>query len=278
MSRQSPSYLCKPMLAIYTCWHHSASIRYNTPVMHPFFKYYGGKWRDAVKYYQPPDYNKIVEPFAGAAGYSVRYGASRKVVLADIDPFIYGIWHFLIHASPQDIVSIPDIPEGGSVDDLSCCQEAKWLVGFWLNAGSSMPCKTPSAWMRSKVRIGNFWGNRARSVISTQIELIRHWKVYNCSYENIPVKGPATWFIDPPYQKRGKHYRYGSKSINYKSLGEWCRSMPGQVIVCEQEGADWLPFSVIADVRTTHNNRSVEAVWQSGTIPVQGQLPFCTDA
>ena len=37
---------------------------------------------------------------------------------------------------------------------------------------------------------------------------------------------------------------------------------PGQVIVCENQGADWLPFTPLADVKTTRAaSRSVEVVW-----------------
>lgn len=57
------------------------------------------------------------------------------------------------------------------------------------------------------------------------------------------IHGDATWFIDPPYRGRpGSHYRYGSKLIDYTNLAAWCQMLPGQVIVCEQHGADWLPF------------------------------------
>jgi hypothetical protein len=51
-----------------------------TPRLRPFFGYYGGKWRDAVKHYPPPEHTRIVEPFAASAGYSLRY-PDRKVIL-----------------------------------------------------------------------------------------------------------------------------------------------------------------------------------------------------
>ena len=36
------------------------------------------------------------------------------------------------------------------------------------------------------------------------------------------------------------------------------------VIVCENDGATWLPFKQLADVKTTHGNyRSKEVIWQS---------------
>lgn len=53
-----------------------------TRAMRPFFGYYGGKWRDAVKNYPAPEHAVIVEPFAGSAGYALRY-PDRKVVLCE---------------------------------------------------------------------------------------------------------------------------------------------------------------------------------------------------
>lgn len=61
----------------------------------PFFTYFGGKYRLAPKYPKPM-YNTIVEPFAGSAGYSLRY-PEREVILNDLDPVISGIWEYLIN-------------------------------------------------------------------------------------------------------------------------------------------------------------------------------------
>ena len=73
------------------------------------------------------------------------------------------------------------------------------------------------------------------------MDRIKHWKVFNESYlfaKNLE----ATWFIDPPYQRSGVHYRCGAKDIDFSELATWCRLRLGQVLVCEQAGADWLPF------------------------------------
>jgi 16S rRNA G966 N2-methylase RsmD len=78
------------------------------------------------------------------------------------------------------------------------------------------------------------------------------------------ISEPATWFIDPPYQKAGRHYRFGPDQIDYDELATWCLSRPGQVIVCENEGADWLPFQNLSEVKTTRaGRRSREVVWLS---------------
>ena len=229
--------------------------------LRPFFGFYGGKWRNAVKLYPEPDHKVLVEPFAGSAGYALRY-PYRKVVLCDLDPVIAGVWNYLIKVSPKEILSIGDVPHDGSVADLGLCQEAAWLVGFWMNRGTSRPRPKPSKWMRDGIRPGSFWGERVRNTIASQVDSIRHWEIHNLSYKECPVTGPATWFIDPPYQKAGRHYTCDSAGIDFAHLGDWCQRREGQVIVCENEGATWLPFNLLADVKTTRaNRRSIEVMW-----------------
>lgn len=229
--------------------------------LRPFFGYYGGKWRDAVKHYPPPEHETIVEPFAGSAGYSLRY-AERNVVLCELDPILAAVWKYLINVSPGEIRRIRDLGPDECVDDLKVSEEARWLVGLWLNRATTSPRKSPSKWMRDKIRPGSFWGTRVRETIASQVDSIRHWKVYNCSYVDCPVTDAATWFVDPPYQEAGTHYRFGSKQIDFSELAKWCTSRPGLVIVCENDGASWLPFEKLAQVKTTRaNRRSKEVVW-----------------
>jgi hypothetical protein len=238
--------------------------------LRPFFGLYGGKWRDALKHYPAPSHDVIVEPFAGSAGYALRH-FDRKVILCERDEIIAGLWKYLIQVKAAEIRRIPDLNPGQTVDDLSIGQEAKWLVGFWLNRATTGPRKSPSAWMKQGIRPGSFWGPRVRETIASQVDKIRHWKVHLCSYDACPYKGVATWFIDPPYADMGKHYRYGSEYLDYASLAEWCRTRPGQVIVCENQGAQWLPFDplkdnrnglTVSDVKTARvGRRSREVIW-----------------
>jgi site-specific DNA-adenine methylase len=228
--------------------------------LRPFFGYFGGKWRDALKSYPAPQHDTIVEPFAGSAGYALRY-AHKKVVLCEIDPVIAGVWKYLIRATAKEILSIPDVPSDSTVDDLGICEEAKWLVGLWLNRGIAYPRKSPSKWMRDGIRPGSFWGQRVRATISSQLERIRHWTILNCSYDQAPTE-EATWFIDPPYIEAGRHYRFGSAKIDFEQLAEWCRARPGQAIVCENEGATWLPFRHLGSFKTTRTKKlSKEVYW-----------------
>ena len=102
-----------------------------------FFTYFGGKWRIA-QHYPYPKYDTIIEPFAGSAGYSLHY-PERKIILCDIDPIICGVWDYLIKSSESDILALPTVIEDTRL--LNVCQEAKWLIGFWLNKGSISPRK-----------------------------------------------------------------------------------------------------------------------------------------
>ena len=231
--------------------------------LRPFFGYFGGKWRDAVKNYPAPKYQTIVEPFAGSAGYSLRY-ADHRVVLCELDPVIAAVWRYLTSVSAAEILAIPDIPSGSTVDDLKVCEEAKWLVGLWLNRATAYPRKSPSRWMRDGIRPGSFWGERVRRTIATQLQYIRHWEVHNCSYQAAPVHEPATWFIDPPYMEAGRHYRFGAAQLDFDELASWCQARPGEAIVCENEGATWLPFRHLGSFKTTRTNQlSKEVRWLS---------------
>jgi len=241
--------------------------------MRPFFSYYGGKWRDAPRNYPPPIHGAIIEPFAGSAGYALRYH-DRDVTLFDVDEAVIGVWQYLIRATSAEILSLPDVG-AGSVDDLDIHQEARWLIGFWLNRGAATPRKTPSSWMRSGIRPGSFWGQRVRQRIASQVDGIRHWRASLCDWRHAP-NCAATWFVDPPYQRAGRHYRHGSAGIDYTELAAWCRTRRGQVIVCEDASADWLPFEPIRTVKTTRkNHRSNEAVWVS-PLPMQAEQ-VCID-
>lgn len=231
--------------------------------LRPFFGYYGGKWRDAPRY-PPPEHGIIIEPFAGSAGYSLRVGADRDVVLYESDPILVAVWEYLIHVEPDEILAIPDVPNDGRVADLDIPQAAKHLVGFWMNRGVATPRPAPGKWMRSGIRPGSFWGERARKTIAAQVPMIRKWQIHAGGYEAAPADLEATWFIDPPYQAAGRHYRHGSKGIDFTMLGKWCRSRKGQVIVCENEGATWLPFRELAKTKTTRKEKpSHEVHWLS---------------
>jgi len=233
--------------------------------LRPFFSYYGSKWLLA-KHYPQPEHDLIIEPFAGSAGYATRYH-DRNVVLSDTNPIIAGVWNYLIKSRASTIMKLPAPVD--CVDDLHACQEARWLVGFWLGRASHGPRRTLSAWGRDGRWPMCFWGESIRERIARQVEYIRHWKVHHTSYENFypPVLKhvKATWFVDPPYERQGKYYN--GEALNYPALAEWCRERRGQVIVCENEGAKWLPFKPFRTARANSSRGkgrvSHEVIWTS---------------
>lgn len=230
--------------------------------MWPFFTFYGGKWR-AAPHYPKPIYDTVIEPFAGAAGYAVRH-YDRDVILIEKDPEIAALWRYLIAVDRAEIEALPLIRMDQSVDDLDVNSAARTLIGFWLNKGTASACKTPGAWMREGLRPKSFWGPEIRERIAGQVDRISHWRVIEGGYESAP-EIEATWFIDPPYESAGKLYRHNSKNINFVALGDWCKSRHGQAMVCENDGADWLPFEPFIEIKSTEGARgkakSREALW-----------------
>lgn len=219
--------------------------------MKPFFTFFGGKYR-AAPHYPQPTHGTVIEPFAGSAGYSVR-NYHLDIRLNDEDPTIAGLWDYLINVSAAEIRSLPAVVQ--HVSEVPGPQEARSLVGFWLNKGHTTPCNVPSKWMRDGLRPHSQWGETIRERVASQVDEIRHWKITCGSYDEMPDV-PATWYIDPPYEISGKRYRH--HKINYVDLGDWCQRRSGQVIVCEQAGALWLPFEPFRDIKALEGKNGVK--------------------
>jgi hypothetical protein len=196
------------------------------------------------------------------------------VRLYDIDPTICSVWDYLIHVTSAEIVRLPLV--FSHIDELDVCPEAKALIGFWLNKGTTSPSKSPSKWMRdyqAQQPGCTYWSAAVMERIALQVPDIRHWRISQASYEAIPDQ-TATWFVDPPYEVAGRAYRF--HAIDYTNLGDWCRSRSGQVIVCENAGSDWLPFRPFRTIKGLEGKRggkkSVEVVWTHYENP---NLPLC---
>ena len=232
------------------------------------FSYYGSKVRIARRYPRP-QYKTIVEPFAGAAGYSCLH-YRRNVVLFEINPTVYSAINYLITTSPEAVKHLPLLKDGERIDSLGLSEAEQNLIGFWAATAATNPGRVLYKWARDGQARGasGYWSAGCRSRLAVAVTKIKHWKVYNQSYETIDVNtiGPATWFVDPPYQQAGVHYKHGSKGIDYTHLAKWCRSLPGQVIVCENTGADWLPFRPLCKMvgaakNSASRKETTEAIW-----------------
>ena len=237
--------------------------------------YYGGKHATSHRYPRP-EYRTIIEPFAGSAGYASRYH-DRDVVLVEKYARLAAVWRYLIGASEREILALPLLAPGETLDDHAWpCAEARDLVGWLVNAAIAEPREQFSAWGKSRmdgvaaesVR-ADFWSHRRRARTAAAASKIRHWRIIEGDYTDAP-DGPATWFVDPPYETKGVHYVHGSKAIDFPALGEWCQRRTGQVIVCEQVGATWLPFvpfSASRSASTQHKSVS-EAIWTRHADPL----------
>lgn len=239
-------------------------VRAPLPGLRPFWRYYGGKWRAAPMYPQPM-HRKIVELFAGAAGYSLRY-ADHEVTLVEANPMIAAIWRWLVSVHAHEVEALPEVIL--HIDELPSWvpEEARCLVRFCLCVAQARPSNTLSAGFRRQHEEHPTWTRgwdaRQRSMVAAQVSRIRHWKIIEGDYSRALglIDEHTTTFVDPPYfNKAGEKYPCRPKGTHeeraawYAELAERVRALPGQVIVCENEGATWLPFRSFGTFRRGMN-------------------------
>lgn len=198
------------------------------------FSYYGGKGRIAL-HYPAPIFPLVIEPFAGGGWYSIKWieklgKGTFNSILCDVDPIIVETWRWLIQeATEMDIDDLPEyIPKTPMIRQTPTGKD--FFYRWWGNHGSNKP----------KNYAGSFC-KMSKSKTKFRIPLIKNWHIIHGPYsclKNIE----ATWFIDPPYQSESKGSLYRFNKIDYDDLRNFCLSRRGQIIVCDREGADWLPF------------------------------------
>jgi len=215
----------------------------------PFFSYYGSKWT-IIENYPIPTTETIIEPFAGSSQYALRY-PYKNVYLYDLDENIVQIWDYLINVSEKEILSL-DL-NFKHIDDSKLTEIQKILVGFWIAQGGTYPKKS-----KTQFSIDNNlnWPYR----VASQLQYIRHWKIQHCSYADIPDHC-GTWFIDPPYIDKGIFYRRSSRSIDYDHLAKWSTERLHEYIVCENLGANWLPFVSLCNLVNNKAQQTKEAIY-----------------
>ncbi len=163
------------------------------------WSYYGSK-KSIIDYYPPPKYGKIIEPFAGAASYAVKYW-DREVLLVDKYEVITKIWKWLQLCSKNDLLQLPrTMDPNDSLDNyMFDCEEAKLLMGFVIAKGVERPRVKPTSRATiSRPNTINFTLNK----IANNLHKIKHWKIIHGSYEDLPNE-EATYFVDPPYEWGG---------------------------------------------------------------------------
>lgn len=217
------------------------------------FSYYGSKSK-IVDYYPAPRFDTIIEPFAGSARYSLKYW-EHDVILVDKYDVIVKIWQWLQQASRWDIMGLPVLKKGEKITrEMFDCEGEFLLMGF-LNA-QGLPTTRENV---SKFGERDFSDNQRK--LSKQLHKIKHWTILQGDYKDIENR-PATWFIDPPYQYGGEHYKESNRKINFQELAVWCQDRKGQAIVCENTKADWLPFKPMVQM-TGMKHTTTEAIWSN---------------
>lgn len=231
--------------------------------MRPFFSYYGAKYTGSA-HYGKPRHSVVVEPFAGSACYSTRWNA-RRVKLYDVSPDICDLWDFLINCSEADIAAIPDEFEQNQ-DFLTLPRGPRLLCGFWVSKGRAEASSNLSPWYHTYKNATDcrVWGPAVKARIIRQKPMIAEWTIDNLSWDRVPLID-AHWHVDPPYNNPAGD-RYPHSNIDFCALSDWCRALPGPVDVCENLGADWLPFERLYEVVSSRGrrdgSRSAEVVWR----------------
>jgi site-specific DNA-adenine methylase len=217
------------------------------------FSYYGRKSK-IVKHYPKPIYDKIIEPFAGSAAYSMMY-FEKDVLLIEKYDVLVKLWNWLINeATEKEILALPSVVENDMIEKFDwLCQEEKWLMGFSLNRGSAQP--------KNKVKkFSDGWEN-VKKRIANDLHKIRHWKVIEGDYKCVENE-EVTWFIDPPYQFGGEWYKH--KNIDYTELHNYVMNRNGQIIVCENTKANWIDLTPLVKIQGSKNTNTIEAIFTKG--------------
>jgi len=217
------------------------------------FSYYGSKSK-IVDYYPQPKHKRIIEPFAGSARYSLKYW-QNDVLLVDKYNVIVNIWHYLQQASEKDILGLPVLNNQEDIRNYNLSDEETNFMRFHIGQGLAAP-----QWLCSSMCLPDTQ-RKALKRIAKDLYKIKHWDIQLGDYKELNNEN-ATWFIDPPYQFGGHKYKQSNKNINFNELAEWCKSRNGQVIVCENTKATWLPFKPMVDMQGSMY-KTTEAIWSN---------------
>ena len=217
------------------------------------FSYYGSKSK-IVDYYPPPKYGKIIEPFAGSARYSLKYW-DREVTLVDKYEYIVKIWKWLQVVSKYDILKLPILENKEDVRKYKLSQEEMNFMRFQIGQGLGHPQWKCSSQCDKKTQ------KRKLKDISDNLFKIKHWNIILGDYKDCENE-EQTWFIDPPYQFGGHGYIESNKFIDFDYLRDWCIHRKGQVIVCENTKATWMPFLPMIDMKGCQF-KTTEAIWSN---------------
>lgn len=228
------------------------------------FYYYGAK-KTLAGAYPRPLFPLVVEPFGGSASYAVhhlRAGTAERALVLEKDARVVEVWHRLLAMTPEEVRALP-IPAAGSKTS-----DFLYMTSATSNAVARCNQMTVTSRMPAIIAV-------MLERIATVLPLLQGKVTVVADDYRAAPNVEATWFIDPPYQvqsgppttktvyPRGMGYRSGcdSKSLDFQELSTWCQDRRGQTIVCEQAGADWLPFKPLKDLHDSQGSMKSEVVW-----------------
>lgn len=212
--------------------------------------YYYGRKKQIVRRYPRPNFDTIVEPFAGSAAYSLHDNNwQKRVILVEKDEKVAQIWKWFIEeAKSEDIINMPELRVGEKSSEFLHIVHAATKMAFHFKTIKVTPV------------LARNW-EISRRYISNNLHKVKHWEIIHGDFKQTPnVK--ATWFVDPPYRgNAGLGYRHSSKLIDYKELAEWALQREGEVIFCEGEEGDYLPFKPLVEQKGVAGKVSREVIF-----------------
>ena len=216
------------------------------------FYYFGRKGRLA-RFYPPPRHPLVIEPFAGSAAYTLHWRPA-DALLIDKDEATVALWHRLCAMTKAEILAAPGPVVGEKTKD-------HWhMVAGCVGTGGERRL--------SKRMVRDF--ELQRRYAADNVRHAAHYDYAEGTYRNAPDV-EACWFIDPPYQHQGSVYTHGNKGIDYADLADWCQTRRGQVIVCEGEGANWLPFRPFMRIVEARVRQYDEVWWTNSEADYGGE-------
>lgn len=226
------------------------------------FSYYGGKSK-IVDLYPQPRFDLIIEPLAGAGAYAFKHakrGSGRTAWLNDLDDRTASIWEFLLSPDAADWIERywpAHVTVGSRGTDYLPTESPVGLFELF-RAEANQGTQGARGVHEQVTGMGAECWPRTRRKFLEIIPQISHWRFTRRDFSSV-LGSNATWFIDPPYSNpAGSRYRTG-EGLDYTTLANWCKERDGQVIVCENLGADWLPFRQLEHRRVSIRSRYQKA-------------------
>lgn len=212
--------------------------------------YYYGRKKQIGKYYPAPNYDTIIEPFAGSAAYSLREDHwKNRVILIEKDKKVADIWNWLIEeATPETISALPELKVG---------EKSSEFLNI-IHAATKMAFKYKT--IKVTAVLARNW-EISKRVMAENLYKVKDWEIRNLDYSESPLI-EATWFIDPPYKDApGLGYAHSSAHLDYSKLANWISNLKGDIIACEGMFGDYLPFEDLMELKGVAGKSSTEKLY-----------------